>query len=319
MSAQARPVLYVRGRIFATGYLPIATNSVVLSGDFEAHSHDFLEIVLLTRGCGTHLTAHGRHPLNAGDALVLQPGAWHAYLACRDLAVTNCCVGRDVLERELAWTHDDPLLNHLLHTGSHTIGRHGIVPLRILDPALSRCLRHLDDLRQRIATAPKSGSKAAPLGLLVLFLAELAQAAGDEPGSRAAMQHPVRLHDAVARALQLLEGDIAHPWSLQELAGLLHIDRSYLVRLFKAGTGLAPMASLARLRAERAALLALQTNLPLAEIGRTVGWPDPNYFARRFRQYFGISATSYRARYAAARTRPDWTHGGRATEQWRDG
>ncbi|HWE61935.1 MAG TPA: AraC family transcriptional regulator [Chloroflexota bacterium] len=140
----------------------------------------------------------------------------------------------------------------------------------------------------------------------MLILAELAQAV--EQGSQASAQRPPRLHDAVARGLRLLEGNIAHHWSLPELAGRLHIERAYLVRLFKAGTGLPPMAYLARLRVERAATLALETDLPLSAIGHAVGWPDPNYFARRFKAHFGVSATAYRSRYAAARARPDQTH-----------
>jgi hypothetical protein len=29
-----------------------------------------------------------------------------------------------------------------------------------------------------------------------------------------------------------------------------------------------------------------------------VGWPDQNYFARRFKVHFGLSASGYRARFA---------------------
>ncbi len=55
------------------------------------------------------------------------------------------------------------------------------------------------------------------------------------------------------------------------------------------------MTWLARRRAEKAAVLLLTTNLPVAEIGRSVGWRDPNYFARRFRAAFGTTASAYRA------------------------
>jgi AraC-like DNA-binding protein len=34
-------------------------------------------------------------------------------------------------------------------------------------------------------------------------------------------------------------------------------------------------------------------------IGRAVGWADQNYFARRFNAHYGLSATTYRKRFAS--------------------
>jgi AraC family transcriptional regulator, L-rhamnose operon transcriptional activator RhaR len=70
------------------------------------------------------------------------------------------------------------------------------------------------------------------------------------------------------------------------------------VRLFNAATGLPPMAYLAQLRAEHAAVLLLHTGEPVTSIGRTVGWPDQSMFARRFKAHYGLSATTYRKRFA---------------------
>ena len=77
----------------------------------------------------------------------------------------------------------------------------------------------------------------------------------------------------------------------------------YLVRLFKASTGLPPMAYLAQLRAEHAATLLLHSDQPVTSISQAVGWPDQNYFARRFKAHYGLSATTYRARFAAGADR----------------
>ena len=106
-------------------------------------------------------------------------------------------------------------------------------------------------------------------------------------------------HPAVGQAMRMLEGRLAHRWTLTELADQLHLAPGYLVRLFKSATGLPPMAYLARLRAEHAAALLLHSDEPVTCIGRAVGWPDQNYFARRFKAHYGLSATTYRAQFAS--------------------
>jgi AraC family L-rhamnose operon transcriptional activator RhaR len=98
--------------------------------------------------------------------------------------------------------------------------------------------------------------------------------------------------------MRLLEADLAQDWTLTGLAAELHLAPGYLVRLFNAATGLPPMAYLAQLRAEHAAVLLLHTGEPVTSIGRTVGWPDQSMFARRFKAHYGLSATTYRKRFA---------------------
>ena len=73
------------------------------------------------------------------------------------------------------------------------------------------------------------------------------------------------------------------------------------------------MAYLARRRVETAAGLLLHTDQPVTQIGRSVGWPDQNYFARRFKAHFGLSATIYRSRFAdSARQLQPWPAAGRS-------
>ena len=87
----------------------------------------------------------------------------------------------------------------------------------------------------------------------------------------------------------MLEASVARRWVLAELAEELHLAPGYLVRLFKAATGLPPMAYLAQVRAEYAAVMLLHSDEPVTCIGRAVGWPDQNYFARRFKAHYGLT------------------------------
>jgi AraC family transcriptional regulator, L-rhamnose operon transcriptional activator RhaR len=64
------------------------------------------------------------------------------------------------------------------------------------------------------------------------------------------------------------------------------------------------MAYLARRRVQMAAALLLHTDRPVTQVGRSVGWPDQNYFARRFKAHFGLSASTYRSRFADSARQP---------------
>jgi len=101
----------------------------------------------------------------------------------------------------------------------------------------------------------------------------------------------------VLEGMRMMEERPAYQWTLTALAAELHLAPGYLVRLFKAATGLPPMAYLSRQRVELAANRLLHTDQPINRIGESVGWPDPNYFARRFKSHYGLSASTYRARF----------------------
>jgi AraC-like DNA-binding protein len=113
------------------------------------------------------------------------------------------------------------------------------------------------------------------------------------PGGRAS--YPA--HPAVQHAMRLLEASIDEPWTLDRLAALVNLAPGYLVRLFGRTAGISPMAYLDRLRAERAAGLLIETELPVATVGAMVGWHDPSHASRRFRATFGLSPSRYRSTF----------------------
>jgi len=124
-------------------------------------------------------------------------------------------------------------------------------------------------------------------------LARAVAADRERPSEPGRWTHPV-----VVGAMQLLDSDLSRPWTLTELATRPHVSPSYLLRLFEDASGVPPMAYLARRRVETAAEQLLHSTDPVHQIGRAVGWPDQNYFARRFKAHFGLSATDYRGRFA---------------------
>jgi AraC family transcriptional regulator, L-rhamnose operon transcriptional activator RhaR len=267
-----------RSALFPPVGVPIHVNRPQHDGHTPLHQHDFLEIALVVSGKALHRTIHGLATVTAGDVFVLRPGDWHAYEACRGLRLANCGLGLDLLAGHLAWLRHDPTLGPLIQ---------GPATIHLDHAAREHCLAVLDRIVALQADGPEL-RRIDLIGELLLFLAELGRGVTSSPGLR---QAP---HAAVEHVITVLNADFARDWALDDLAATTALDPSYLVRLFRKHTGLSPMAWLARARGERAAVLLLTTDTGIADIGASVGWPDPTNFARRFRSFFRQTPSAYR-------------------------
>ncbi len=245
-----------------------------LNGDNSAHDHDFVELAVVLGGRAVHRSAGGEAPIGKGFAVLLRPGAWHAYHACEELDVVNFCFPLGMARDE--W-------RNLLHERVRSMlrSRDGLQTTHLADPAVEAL-----NLLERVAR-----DTTGDLGLAIWALDQFAATV------------PVRtsLHPAVERAVREFEERPDHPWSADALAQAVGLDKAYLSRLFKAQLGAAPMAYLATLRAEWAALLLRNSEMNCGEVGAAVGYPDATLFSRRFRARFGVSPSAYRKRAHSAR------------------
>jgi AraC family L-rhamnose operon transcriptional activator RhaR len=304
------PVTVTGGRAFFTEGALAWAGRWVHDEPMEIHTHAFVEIAIVIGGAARHRSVAGEQDLQPGDAVLLQPGVWHGY-DCQHLRLYNCCFSAELLQRELAWTREDPLLGHLLWTAPLSAGRRGTVATHLDDSARRDCEIHLDAIAQ-LRTGILGLHRSDVISRLTLVLGHLAR--GLVADRERAPQPGAPRHPVVVEVMRLLESQLSYAWTLGDLAEQLHVSRNYLLRLFKSATGLPPMAYLARQRVEAAAEQLLHTESSVSQIGRAVGWPDQNYFARRFKAHFGLSATEYRSRFAhRTRQLEDLRAGGRGS------
>ena len=279
---------------FLPGRAPVRCVRTVVNGDIAMHDQDFMEIVMVVGGTAVHRTIYGNQPISKGDVFVLRPGAWHAYQSVKDLELFECRFAMDLLQRELSWTRDDPGIELMFWAAPASLDRRGMVHLKLNSEAQQRVLAMLEELAT--LTDPQAiGARTQEIGRLLVLVATLGQqVTASLQRIRKGKPEP---HHAVTRGIHLMEEHIRRDWTLPELAKRLDVEKSYLIRLFRAHTGSPPMQFLAKIRAERAAILLLRTRRDISKIGRQVGWGDPNYFARRFKSYFGTSASRFRTQF----------------------
>lgn len=275
-----------RAEVFAA--VAVAAERFDRLPETAAHSHDFIELAVVTRGTATHRAASGVRRLRRGSVILLRPGDWHGYEDCRGLSVSNFYVAPEVFRRELAWVREEPRLGRLAGAAGSPDGQPWQLPAGVL--------AMVENALPEIAGDAPGPRYAMRLGLLLCLLGAVATTDAGRDREAASAHHA---YPAVLAAAGLLEEDVAAQWTLDALAAAVHVSPAHLARQFTAQLGAPPIAYLGRLRAERAAALLIETALPVAAIGRLVGWPDPNYASRRFRQYFGHSPAAYRRLFSS--------------------
>jgi AraC family L-rhamnose operon transcriptional activator RhaR len=285
----------------------IAANLVAGHPVFPAHDHEFVEIEMIVSGTCLQRTSLGDGCPKTGDVFLFRPGAWHAFERVDSLTLYNCCFDSSLLAREMAWMIDHPSLGALLWSLPLSPRQRGMVSLHLPPREIQRCRTILDALR-RLARSDPAETFADQLGLLLQFLGVLARQVPKE------LLRPTsdRSHSAIASAIRLIDEHPDEEWTLALLAGRVHMEPTYFVRLFHKVVGLPPMAYLAGRRVELAAGLLRRTDRPVSEVGALVGWPDANHFSRRFREKFGLSPTRYRQRFIVAQSQYSGESSGRS-------
>lgn len=123
--------------------------------------------------------------------------------------------------------------------------------------------------------------------LVQVLRAALIQDDGDNLGWISALADP-----RIGRAIGLMHGDAAYPWSLETLAASVAMSRSAFSKRFKSLVGLAPLDYLLRWRM-RLARNALRRGSTVATVASEVGYSSESAFGHAFKRIYGIAPRRY--------------------------
>ncbi len=115
----------------------------------------------------------------------------------------------------------------------------------------------------------------------------------DTSARKAAEEPPAdesRHEETLAYIAQHYMEDLA----VKDIAGHLGYSEAYFCKLFKQSFGHSFVSYLTDYRMQKAEELMRTSRLSIKEIGKTVGYPDPNYFTKVFRRVRGVSPSEFR-------------------------
>ena len=102
--------------------------------------------------------------------------------------------------------------------------------------------------------------------------------------------------ESLREVRQMMRENPAHPWSIEDLARLVHLSPSRFSHLFKEYFTLSPWEDLLQCRLDLARVMLIQTDLKNREIAFRCGFSDERYFSRFFRSREGTSPGAFRRR-----------------------
>lgn len=105
-------------------------------------------------------------------------------------------------------------------------------------------------------------------------------------------------HPLLTEAVEFINNHFSENITIQHVAERLDISERYLRRVFKNCANLSPLEYLNQLRINKTKELLLNENLSVKDIAYMVGFSNPQYFARRFKNNSGITPSEFRKKHA---------------------
>ena len=229
------------------------------------------QIVYITGGTGVFEDSDGSKVITPGTLILLRPGYWHSYHPNRDIGWTEYYIGfngptfRSDVERFFG-------------------GRMGPVEL-----GLSATL--VDLFEQALFYAERQCSQTMPmLQAIVIHMLSLINY-----NLATKNRNDDRVVTAINAVKQHMANHLSEQIDIQALAAGMGMSYTWLRRMFKKNTGMAPAQYLQQLRIHSSMYFLRNTTLPVKNVALDCGFSTPEYFSAAFQESVGMSPGAYRA------------------------
>jgi AraC-like DNA-binding protein len=139
------------------------------------------------------------------------------------------------------------------------------------------------------------------IGHLFLFLDALIQSSAARRETTGSQLRDFYIQEAINYMEQNYQRDL----TVEELAEVCKLNRSYFSKLFKESMGCPPQEFLIRMRLSKATELLRNSDSSIGNISQSCGYPNQLHFSRAFKKRYGVPPREWRVQnklYTKART-----------------
>lgn len=265
----------------------ISQRSRVYDWTISPHAHPgIFQILLLQTGSGIMATEGAEFSLSPGAIAVLPAGCVHAFRFAPDAEGAVLSVALDMFK--------DPRIALLCASGRQSAGAPRVAVLPEGSPALTRLSWLMDDIVALLAQ-DRAGALPDAAAARIALLVTLADEACQTPDGSTALRRQSPRERLAGRMRDCVELHFRDGWSVADYARALGTTRPTLNRSCAVILGKSP----AEVVHDRILLEAMRsltyTAATVSQIAIDLGFAEPGYFARFFKQRTGLTATQFRA------------------------
>lgn len=271
-------------------------------------AHDFAKLLFVRDGAAEMVSECGELPMRRGDVALLDANTLCLCAPYEEATVTTIFVDHDYLIDQHFWRHAPQFVDRLA-AGDEWKERYA-EPVQVVRPTAAEFAameRWLDELVTVCADDGWTEAFFRAQAYLSRIMYTVEALAVSTPARQSTTQRrtmipavprhrgQVPIRAEARQAADLLHGDVARRWSLEDLAVRVHLSRAQLSRVFVEAFGKTPHTYLTMLRAEQMARLLRETDMRVDAAARKVGWRSRGHAAKRFAQSIGVTPSQYRA------------------------
>lgn len=237
------------------------------------HTHPCAELFIITSGKGSLRLIDKTVPLDVNDVIIVNSNVEHTEISSEENPLEYIVMGVQGLEAYSEENGEDGYSIVHFQSGAETI------------------LFYMQCLLKEIETK-QPGYNTACQDLLEVVLLQLMRRSEFTitflPAARKSSTEC-----AVVR--RYIEHHFKENLTLDQLAGIAHVNKYYLAHSFTKEFGISPINYLLSCRIKESEYLLSETGLSLSQIAGMLGFSSPSYFSQSFRRICGISPSQYRA------------------------
>ena len=255
------------------------------------HTHNFAELIIITRGGGSHWIDGSAYPVAAGDIFLIQDNTEHYFQERHDLEMYNIMFDNSYLKEHLRSLRSLSGFNAFFIFEPLFRRRHAFMSRLHLAPESMLKMRGLLNSMLSEVRDSRPGSDLMMLSRVLEIFVMIAREYSRSSNSK--VQTLFRLGEVISR----MENNYRENWTVARLAKIAAMAPSTFLPVFREATGSSPIDYLLNLRLTKAAEMLLKDDCAISEVAANCGFRDSNYFSRQFRKFYNCSPRDYRKRF----------------------